>query len=139
MRSTPFPSWTLRLAALPLLLASPLAGATCTNPGSSFTPKNCANDTIDELQVDNSAGLVLVSMGLDDEANLTSGTGSCTLANSGGLFPTTTGIALRSTHPQYDKAYHTLLTATASFQRVKIIIATGPTGTCDITDVSLTP
>ena len=118
-----------------LLLVSPLAGATCAI-GTFF--KSCSNDTIDELIVDNTTvGVVVVSMALDDESNLTSGTGSCTLYSPGLL--QTPGLALRSTHPQFDKAYQTLLTAASSFLRVKIIVVTGPTGSCDIAEVSLTP
>ena len=118
-----------------LLLVSPIAGATCSI-GAFF--KSCSNDTIDELIVDNTnPGVVVVSMSLDDESALTSGSGSCTLYSPGLLM--TSGLALRTTHPQFDKAYQTLVIAASSFLRVKIIVVTGSTGTCDIAEVSLTP
>lgn len=133
------PTWLL---AVLLILASPLAQATCSLGGSPFFLKSCSNDTIDELIVDDAAGLVVVSMALDDEGNLDPSpgnvTGSCNLVTPN-LFQNISGLALRSSHEQYDKAYQTLLTAAASFLRVHINVVTGPTGTCDITEVSLTP
>jgi hypothetical protein len=123
------------LLLLLLLVVSPFAAATCSIGGSPFFIKTCSNDTIDELIVDNSnPGVVVVSMALDDESNLSS---SCSLY-SPGIFGTS-GLALRTTHPQFDKAYQTLLIAASSFLRVKIVLLTGPTGTCDIAEVSLTP
>jgi hypothetical protein len=130
------------MLALLLGLASPLALATCTLSGSPFFLKSCTNDTLDEVLVDDAAGLVVVSMTLDDEGNLDPApgniAGSCNLV-SPNIFQSISGIALRSTHQQFDKAYQTLLIAAAGFLRVKINIVTGPSGTCDIGEVSLTP